>query len=81
LVVWSSIAFGRASRLAAASVGGLSALAGLSVLQALDRVALSPWAYALVPAAGAAAALAAELFLRAGSRVRRRFGSAALPRR
>jgi hypothetical protein len=81
LVVWSSIAFGRASRLAAASVGGLSALAGLSVLQALDRVALSPWAYALVPAAGAAAALAAELFLRAGSRIRRRFGSAALPRR
>jgi hypothetical protein len=81
LVVWSGIAFGRASRLAAATVGGLSALAGLSALQGLDRVALSPWAYALVPAAGAGTTLIVELLLRAGSRAQKRFGSAALPRR
>jgi hypothetical protein len=69
LVAWSTIAFHRASRLSAASVGGLSALAGLTALQALDRAAFAPWAYALVPVAGAAAALVAELLLRAGSRL------------
>jgi sec-independent protein translocase protein TatA len=45
------------------------ALAGLTALQALDRAAFAPWAYALVPVAGAAAALVAELLLRAGSRL------------
>jgi hypothetical protein len=85
LVAWSSIAFQRASRLSAAAVGGASALAALTALQGLDRAALSPSAYALVPAAGAAAMLVAELLLRAGSRFprlgKKGFAPASLPRR
>jgi hypothetical protein len=76
LVTWSILAFNRASRLAAAAIGGASALAGLTALQGLDRAAQSPWAYVLVPAAGVVAASVAELTLRAGSRLRRRLAPA-----
>ncbi len=53
LVVRSSIA----SRLAALALGGSAALAALSALHAVDRSSSSATWYALVPAAGAAAAL------------------------
>jgi hypothetical protein len=75
LVAWLIIARQRANRLSAAAVGGAAALASLTALQALDRAAQAPWAYAAVPAAGGAAVIVAEIVLQAGSRIARRLAS------
>jgi hypothetical protein len=69
LVAFTTIAGARASRFGAGVVGTAAAVSGLAALQALDRSADRPWAYALVPLAGAAAILCVEQALRAGSRL------------
>lgn len=55
---WLVIRLGSPSRLIATSLGGLSSLAALGVLHAVDRSHLGRASYALVPAAGLVAACA-----------------------